>query len=157
MGRVGLPNAKDAHAELIKKFSKKTKAIRIHRVRKNCFFVEFESPETMEANKEALESLQVNGEEVFVDYVGTKSKNPPGDKVEVPKAINPKKLYVANFNALVTKEVIQKAFKGCSTVDMPYSKKNIRSKRRFCFVYFEDESSAKQAFENAASINLGGK
>merc|ERR1711874_276132 len=98
-----------------------------------------------------------NGEEVFVDYVGTKSKNPPGDKVEVPKAINPKKLYVANFNALVTKEVIQKAFKGCSTVDMPYGKKNIRSKRRFCFVYYEDESSAKQAFENAASINLGGK
>ena len=58
-------NAKDTRAELIKKFSKTSKSIRQGKNR-NQFQVEFENPETMEANEKALESLKVNGEKVIV-------------------------------------------------------------------------------------------
>ena len=77
-------NAKDTHAELIKKFSKTSKDIR--KTMRNRFYVEFENPETMEANKEALESLKVNGEQVFVDYVRESVKYPPPkkQKLEAP-------------------------------------------------------------------------
>ena len=62
--KVSPSNAKDTHAELIKKFSKTSKEIRTHKNLPNAnqFYVEFENPETMEANKEALESLEINGE-----------------------------------------------------------------------------------------------
>ena len=73
--KVSFLNAKDTHAELIKKFSNTSKDIRTSRC-PNHFFVEFENPETMEANKEVLESLEVNGEQVFVDYVGKRGKRP---------------------------------------------------------------------------------
>ena len=44
---------------IVKKFSKTSKSIRTKRTDnlKSQFFVEFENPETMEANKEALKSL----------------------------------------------------------------------------------------------------
>ena len=56
--KVSFLNAKDTHAELIKKFSNTSKDIRTSRW-PNQFYVEFENPETMEANKESLESLEV--------------------------------------------------------------------------------------------------
>ena len=56
--KVSSSNAEDTHAELIKKFSNTSKDIRTSRW-PNQFYVEFENPETMEANKESLESLEV--------------------------------------------------------------------------------------------------
>ncbi|CAL4121205.1 unnamed protein product [Meganyctiphanes norvegica] len=112
----------------------------------------------MEANKEALESLEVNGEKALVDYVGEKSKNPAKNSAAVPKKINHKKLFVSNFPKLVTSKEVKEAFDGCSHVDMPISNtKDIRNKRRYCFVYYEEETAAQKAFENALNITLGGK
>merc|ERR1711970_1025763 len=42
----------------------------------------------MEANIEALEKLKVNGEQVFVDCVRIKRKNPPIEIGDIPKFIN---------------------------------------------------------------------
>jgi len=108
----------------------------------------------MEATKSELEDLKVNGEKAFVDYVGQNSKKPPKPKAAVVTNVNPKKLYVSNFTKSVTKEEIKEAFTGCSEVDLPM-KSGVRAKRRYCFVYYDEESLAKKAFENASNIKLG--
>jgi len=136
---------------LLKTFADKVKDIRPHRKYKNINFVELESRDQLEEIKSQIEQMQTAGEKAVVDYMGDKGKFALQNQ---EMKINPNKLFISNLPKSTTPLQVKSLFEKCSKVTIPKSK--LAGGKSYGFIFFDDESDAKSAFESGQNIKIGG-
>ena len=115
-------------------------------------FVEFSTEAECEKAKNKLATSRFQGNELFVDFVGAKSKKQLSKPD--PKRLNPTRLFVCGLAPGVTKTALKEMFPKCSSAEIPE-----RSKRKgtsFGFVQFSSPADAKAAFDASQGLSLNG-
>jgi len=118
-------------------------------------YVEFASEADCESAKTKLATTRFQEKELYVDYVGEKSKNFAANAKEKSDIllINDKRLYVTGLPQGINKELFRKMFPKCSSVTLPKRKKSTGG---LGFVQFSTVGDAKAAFDAADKIELNG-
>jgi len=113
-------------------------------------FIEFGNEEECKSAKNKLSTTQYKGKELYVDFVGEKSKNKK--KSGNNKELNPTRLFVCGLAPGVSKSNLQEMFpKACQACIPSNSKKKGTS---FGFVQFSTPADAKAAFDAAQDLTI---
>merc|ERR1740131_310697 len=114
-------------------------------------FVEFENEEICIKAKNRLTTTQFKGKEIYVDFVGEKSKKKVSkDKVEY----NPLRLFVSGLTAGVTKTNLKEMFPKSAGAEIPRTSKEKGT--TYGFVQFSNPGDAKSAFDAAKGLTISG-
>merc|ERR1712141_447871 len=117
-------------------------------------FFEFSSEAKCEEAKIALGT----NKSIYVDYVGTKSKNggkqkeQRGGKGKNKQQINPTRLFITGLFEGMTEEKLKQLFPKCSSANIP--KGSVRKGTVYGFVQFNNPSDAKSAFDAAKKLTV---
>jgi len=114
-------------------------------------FVEFIDEETCKSAKEKLATTEYKGKQVFVDFVGAKSKQ---KKSGSDKELNPTRLFVVGLAPGVTRSNLKEMFPKAGTAEIP--QKSRRKGTSFGFVQFSSAADAKAAFDAAQDLSVNG-
>jgi len=121
-------------------------------------FVEFGSEAQCEEAKETLTKGPNAKDEIYVDFVGVKSKGggkPSGDHVKKSKRpINPNRLFIAGLVDGLTEEKLKMLFPKCASAEVKGQQKGGKG---FAFVQFSNPADAKAAFDASQKLNISGK
>ncbi|XP_067138152.1 nucleolin-like [Centruroides vittatus] len=116
-------------------------------------FVEFKSEKIAEDNFSVLEKKKIKGKELFVDFVGTKSKNKAfvdRTKERDQRNINKQKLFVSNIPNEATMEDLGKAFPAAVNVYLN------SGANKTAQISFDSEEAAAEAFKKNSSLKIKG-
>lgn len=117
-------------------------------------FVEFGNEAECKAAKNKLATTQYEGSELFVDFVGEKSRM---KKVQDPKdksQFNPTRLFISGLAKGVTKTNLKQMFPKCSQAEIPSNAK--KKGTAYGFIQFSTPSDAKAAFDAAQGLEVNG-
>merc|ERR1711915_118537 len=114
-------------------------------------FVEFASQEECKEAKNKLSTTQFKGTELYVDFVGEKSKNKK-HKDKINAQLNPSRLFVSGLAPGVTESHLKEMFPKSSHALIP--KTSRKSNVIFGFVQFSDPADAKAAFDAANDLTI---
>ena len=95
---------------------------------------------------------------IYVDYVGTKSKNggkqkeQRGGKGKNKEQINPTRLFITGLFEGMTEEKLKQLFPKCNQANIP--KGSVRKGTVYGFVQFNNPSDAKSAFDAAKKLTI---
>merc|ERR1711915_472093 len=114
-------------------------------------FVEFASQEECKEAKDKLSTTQFKGTELYVDFVGEKSKNKK-HKDKINAQLNPSRLFVSGLAPGVTESHLKEMFPKSSHALIP--KTSRKSNVIFGFVQFSNPADAKSAFDAAKDLTI---
>merc|ERR1711915_344250 len=114
-------------------------------------FVEFASQEECKEAKDKLSTTQFKGTELYVDFVGEKSKNKK-HKDKINAQLNPSRLFVSGLAPGVTESHLKEMFPKSSHALIP--KTSRKSNVIFGFVQFSNPADAKAAFDAAKDLTI---
>merc|ERR1711915_372275 len=114
-------------------------------------FVEFASQEECKEAKNKLSTTQFKGTELYVDFVGEKSKNKK-HKDKINAQLNPSRLFVSGLAPGVTESHLKEMFPKSSHALIP--KTSRKSNVIFGFVQFSNPADAKAAFDAAKDLTI---
>lgn len=116
-------------------------------------FLEFASEKAAEENFSVIEKKKFKGKDLFVDFVGGKSKNKSlADKsAAAQRNVNKLKLFVSSIPKQATMEDIGKAFPAAISVFVNSSGANKTAQ-----VLFANEEDAAEAFKSSSSLKMRG-
>ena len=117
-------------------------------------FVEFGSEADCKAAKTKLGTTQFQGSELYVDFVGAKSKKMAGGAGKDKSQFNPTRLFVSGLAPGVTKTNLKEMFPKSASADIPQSSR--KKGTSYGFVQFSTPSDAKSAFDAAQSLEISG-
>jgi len=150
-------------SEEIKKLHPEIKFVRTPRVKQNgdkigfgYAFVEFGSEADCKAAKTKLGTTQFKGSELYVDFVGEKSKKMKGGAVKDKASFNPTRLFVSGLVSGVTKTNLKEMFPKSASADIPISSRKSKKATSYGFVQFSSPSDAKAAFDAAQNLEISG-
>merc|ERR1719189_2428561 len=143
--------------EELKKLHEDIQIVRVPRQAKKKLsfaFFEFSSEAKCEEAKIALGT----NKSIYVDYVGTKSKNggkqkeQRGGKGKNKQQINPTRLFITGLFEGMTEEKLKQLFPKCNNANIP--KGSVRKGTVYGFVQFNNPSDAKSAFDAAKKLTI---
>merc|ERR1711915_284804 len=114
-------------------------------------FVEFASQEECKEAKNKLSTTQFKGTELYVDFVGEKSKDKK-HKDKINAQLNPSRLFVSGLAPGVTESHLKEMFPKSSHALIP--KTSRKSNVIFGFVQFSNPADAKAAFDAAKDLTI---
>merc|ERR1711915_349778 len=114
-------------------------------------FVEFANQEECKEAKNKLSTTQFKGTELYVDFVGEKSKNKK-HKDKINAQLNPSRLFVSGLAPGVTESHLKEMFPKSSHALIP--KTSRKSNVIFGFVQFSNPADAKAAFDAAKDLTI---
>jgi len=117
-------------------------------------FVEFGSEAECKNAKNKLATTQFQGSELFVDFVGEKSRKKKARDGKEKSEFNPSRLFISGLANGVTKTNLREMFPKCSHADIP-----VRGKKKgtaYGFVQFSSPADAKAAFDAAQDLEVAG-
>jgi len=117
-------------------------------------FVEFGSEADCKNAKNKLATTQFQGSELFVDFVGEKSRKKKARDGKEKSEFNPSRLFISGLANGVTKTNLKEMFPKCSNTDIP-----VRGKKKgtaYGFVQFSSPADAKAAFDAAQDLEVAG-
>lgn len=117
-------------------------------------FVEFGSEAECKNAKNKLATTQFQGSELFVDFVGEKSRKKKARDGKEKSEFNPSRLFISGLANGVTKTNLKEMFPKCSHADIP-----VRGKKKgtaYGFVQFSSPADAKAAFDAAQDLEVAG-
>ena len=117
-------------------------------------FVEFGSEADCKAAKTKLGTTQFQGSELYVDFVGAKSKKMAGGGGKDKSQFNPTRLFVSGLAPGVTKTNLKEMFPKSASADIPQSSR--KKGTSYGFVQFSTPSDAKSAFDAAQNLEISG-
>ena len=120
----------------------------------NYVFVEFGSEAECKAAKIKLATTQFQGSELFVDFVGEKSRTKKARDGKDKAQFNPSRLFISGLAAGVTKSNLKAMFPKCSGAEIPSLGK--KKGTAYGFVQFSTPSDAKAAFDAAQDLEVAG-
>merc|ERR1719186_639012 len=148
----------------VKELHSDIKFVRVPRKVKNgdtfsyCF-LEFGTEQECTKAKNKLANTKLNGEELYVDFVGDKSKakgsvkKKPVDPTS-KGAINPYRLLVSGLAPGVKAVDLKSMFPKASKAEIP--KSSVKKGSSYGFVQFSEPAHAKAAFDDAQNLNIDG-
>jgi len=116
-------------------------------------FLEFSDEETCKSAKNRLATTQYQGKELYVDFVGVKSKNNKSDSDELEE-VNPMRLFVVGLAPGVTQDNLKDMFPKAANAKIP--QKSRKQGTSFGFVQFDNAGEAKAAFDAAQDLSVNG-
>lgn len=116
-------------------------------------FLEFGDEESCKSAKNKLATTHYKGKELYVDFVGEKSKNKKSGSSE-SQILNPTRLFVVGLAPGVTKDNLKEMFPKAATADIP--QKSRKQGTSFGFVQFSTAGDAKAAFDAAQDLSVNG-
>jgi len=148
----------------VKELHSDIKFVRVPRKVKNgdtfsyCF-LEFGTEQECTKAKNKLANTKLNGEELYVDFVGDKSKTKGSVKKEPVDptskgAINPYRLLVSGLAPGVKAVDLKSMFPKASKAEIPQS--SVKKGSSYGFVQFSEPAHAKAAFDDAQNLNIDG-
>merc|ERR1719186_2545137 len=148
----------------VKELHSDIKFVRVPRKVKNgdtfsyCF-LEFGTEQECTKAKNKLANTKLNGEELYVDFVGDKSKAKGSVKKEPVDptskgAINPYRLLVSGLAPGVKAADLKSMFPKASKAEIPQS--SVKKGSSYGFVQFSEPAHAKAAFDDAQNLNIDG-
>jgi len=115
-------------------------------------FIEFSTEEETNKAKNKLATSRFKGSELYVDFVGKKSKSA---KKEVKgERLNPTRLFICGLAPGVTKGALKEMFPKCCGADIPSN--SAKKGTPFGFVQFSNPGDAKSAFDAAKDLDIAG-
>merc|ERR1719471_2731041 len=120
----------------------------------NYAFVEFANESECEAAKKRLATTQFQGTEIFVDFVGEKSRTKKSRDSKDTFQFNPTRLFISNLAKGVTKTNLKEMFPKCSHADIPQAAR--KKGTGYGFIQFSSPSDAKAAFDAAQNLEVAG-
>jgi len=114
-------------------------------------FVEFNDEEACKSAKTKLDATQYKGKELFVDFVGEKSKKKKTGGVQ---ELNPTRLFVVGLAPGVSKNNLKEMFPKAGHAEIPQKSK--KKGTSFGFVQFSNAADAKAAFDAAQDLSVNG-
>ena len=120
----------------------------------NYAFVEFANESECEAAKKRLATTQFQGTEIFVDFVGEKSRTKKSRDSKDTSQFNPTRLFISNLATGVTKTNLKEMFPKCSHADIPQAAR--KKGTGYGFIQFSSPSDAKAAFDAAQNLEVAG-
>jgi len=119
-------------------------------------FVEFGSEAECEKAKETLTAGPKAKDNMFVDFVGVKSKGggkPPQERGKHgKKPLNPTRLFIKGLVDGLTEDKLKQLFPKCIKTSIP--KVSVRKGSKFGFVQFENPADAKAAFDASQKLTI---
>ena len=115
-------------------------------------FVEFATQEECKEAKYKLSTTQFKGTELYVDFVGEKSKNNKKNRNITNAQLNPSRLFVSGLAPGVTESHLKEMFPKSSHALIP--KTSRKSNVIFGFVQFSNPADAKAAFDAAKDLTI---
>jgi len=146
-----------ANKEAVRAMHKDIQTVRLPRQAQKRVLFAFAEFGTEEKCEEAKISLAKDSN-LYVDYVGLKSKNGGKTKDEriaaskKKKQINPTRLFITGLMQGMTEEKLKQLFPKCSSANIP--KGSIRKGTLYGFVQFSNPADAKSAFEAAKKLTV---
>jgi len=116
-------------------------------------FLEFSDEESCKSAKNKLATTHYQGKELYVDFVGEKSKNKNSGKEE-SQILNPMRLYVVGLAPGVTSVNLKDMFPKAVHADIPQKSK--KKGTSFGFIKFSNVGDAKAAFDAAQDLSVNG-
>jgi len=116
-------------------------------------FLEFSDEETCKSAKNKLATTHYQGKELYVDFVGVKSKIKNSDSDE-SQEVNPMRLFVVGLAPGVTTDNLKDMFPKAANAKIP--QKSRKQGTSFGFVQFENAGDAKAAFDAAQDLSVNG-
>jgi len=120
-------------------------------------FVEFGSEAQCEAAKETLTKGAEAKDELYVDFVGVKSKSggkPTQERGKRGKTpINPNRLFIGGLVEGLTEVKLKQLFPKCVEVVV----KGAKAGKGFAFIQFDNPGDAKAAFDASKKLTITGK
>lgn len=120
-------------------------------------FVEFGSEAQCEAAKETLTKGAEARDELYVDFVGVKSKSggkPTQERGKRGKTpINPNRLFIGGLVEGLTEVKLKQLFPKCVEVVV----KGAKAGKGFAFIQFDNPGDAKAAFDASKKLTITGK
>ena len=117
-------------------------------------FAEFGSEADCKAAKLKLGTTQFKGSELYVDFVGEKSKKMKGGAGKDKSLFNPTRLFVSGLAPGVTKTNLKEMFPKSALADIPSSSR--KKGTSYGFVQFSTPSDAKAAYDAAQNLEISG-
>ena len=117
-------------------------------------FVEFGSEAECKNAKTKLATTQFQGSELFVDFVGEKSRKKKSRDGKEKSEFNPSRLFISGLANGVTKTNLKEMFPKCSNADIPVKGK--KKGTAYGFVQFSSPADAKAAFDAAQDLEVAG-
>ena len=150
--------------DVLRNLSKDVQSVRVRPARKRhnkvndsqgYAFLEFANEKFAEKNFKILKGKTIDGKEILVDYVGSKSEHKkPKRKIKETGNTDPLRLYVGSYKLGTTETDLRKLFTKSVKIDRPLRKDG--KPMGFSFVQFATESLAKQAYEKMQGHVLNG-
>ena len=115
-------------------------------------FIEFKDESTCEIAKRALAQKAFRGGQLYVDFMGEKSKR--GGNKYSRMSINPTRLIISGMDSGITQMKLKKLFPKAKETFIP-----ARSQRKgntFAFAQFANPADAKEAFDKSKSMSIDG-
>jgi len=108
-------------------------------------FAEFENEDLCVKAKAKLATTRFGDQEIYVDYMGKKSKNP--GKTKPVSNLNLTKLCIRGLPEKMTKELLKKMFPKSQSVEIVERHEDIG------FINFSNMADAKKAFDDSVALN----
>jgi len=128
-------------------------------------FIEFTNEQDCISAKNKLSTTTFKGEEMFIDFVGEKSKGKTASKSNDqneplpldPKskgAINPNRLLISGLIPGVKADDLKSMFPKAAKAEIPRS--SVKKGSTYGFVQFSEPAHAKAAFDDAQNLSIDG-
>jgi RNA recognition motif-containing protein len=115
-------------------------------------FLEFSNEDECTKAKNKLATTRFHGSELYLDYVGEKSKCQK--KADKPQQLNPLRLFVCGLEPGVKKATLKEMFPKCSHAEIP--SQSAKKGTPYGFVQFSNPGDAKSAFDAAQNLDIAG-
>ena len=158
---VRFPEKQPTSADQIKELHSDIKFVRTPRMAAkkdsgviNYAFVEFGNEDECAAAKKKLSTTQFKGGELFVDFVGEKSKQKKHSDPKDKSQFNPLRLFISGLAPGINNDNLKEMFPKAAHAQIPKSSK--KKGTSYGFVQFSNPADAKAAFDAAQDLEISG-
>jgi len=106
-------------------------------------YMVFESEKKAKKGYKKLQGYNLHGEELYVDYVGEKSKVTVKDKYNSPQQVDPLKLFVSGVPVETSVDDVREVFPKAQEITLP---KTFKNNFKYALVSFGSVEEAQEAF-----------